>query len=725
MDHKENDVSAFQSIGYLERLTNPCCQDPFQLPGTLHKVTKSDRQHVRRGLKPLPNLPNDNIMSAGARDINFSRKREPITPSIESPIERHGSKRKRQTEPSSRRSRFREETMNDKPSQKPPSVFLRALNGIKNASTTNVLDHLMEEYHENTETEDTPPGGNGPSPTRATQLSGLTHHPNLSIASSAAMSVASKESSIYRFSRNVASTINPVKVWQKVTAKKPKLDDDRVQDDTEMVERQIRAEQAYAQLKSNGQLGTLGTRTPSKDYKILTPGYTTPAPDTPRQQPGGGVDMMEDIIKHSLDLTKTSPLKQRMSATPGKRSGSLSKKISVRTPSFHDLKKSVSAATLTRRNSSANFTSKSSDNLTAMNVDESEPGLRYSRSKRDLSKAAKLNRRISDLEAKLEDARQAYAVHESRSTTPNKAPSLQNGPSSRTVPRRFNPLPTLPSESLLNASEEQTVPSSNIFPSRPSTSSIHGRPSISISIRSSTDSLVPSNGHAGLSQSTHSTEATPHRRQHRVLRKTKSASQHNFQSMDDLLGSHPSQSPSEDQHKRRPDIIVPTEYNPPAFNLGDPALLLPDPSHHMPHILDSVAEESRPESRHRNEIAPAAFSKIALASPPLIPAALPRPRGSKLPSTGTRRTQHGHSRSMSPPKGPETYRDRDDSSVPKLRKRGSSRLKTRIREDEDAVWIRPDGVDVPPLPCQVTPDKDVAPRAKSAVNNYEWPEDVF
>jgi hypothetical protein len=347
--------------------------------------------------------------------------------------------------------------MHDKPSDKPPSTFLRVFSSAKANETCTTLDELMEDYHNQPNESAVPPPASTRSSSRATQMAGLTHHANGSLSSSVtlAASTQSRDSGLHRLSRAVAS-MNPVSLWQKLASgrREPKDGAGRPGvDDDELVERQIRAEQAYAQYKAAGKLAVLGSRASSADLNVSAAGYTQPPSDS-------GIEMSDDL-RSSMDtpsiLSSVSQQQpQRISAPPGR--ASARKKFHIRTPSLQDLKRIASDASSVIMTASP--TKPRVQEMDTADEGEEVPALlRSVRSRRDLARQTKLTKKVSNLEVKLETARrelqEALLLEKKAAATPRaaSASSVSSRPGSRSTAlhhHRFTaPLPSLPSESLL------------------------------------------------------------------------------------------------------------------------------------------------------------------------------------------------------------------------------------------------------------------------------------
>jgi hypothetical protein len=373
--------------------------------------------------------------------------------------------------------------MHDKPSDKPPSTFLRVFSGAKPTETYTTLDELMEDYHK--------PASNDPASqpssrnsSRATQMAGLTHHANGSLASSVTVagSTQSSASGLHRLSRAVAS-MNPVSLWQKLaTGRREQKDGDAAAartgpNEEDLVERQIRAEQAYAQYKAAGKLAALGSRASSADLSVFSAGYTQPPPPPPSDS---GIEMSDDLrtsadLRSSMDApsvlsSASQPRPQRVSAPPGR--ASAKKKFHLRTPSLQDLKRIASDASI------GIMTISPSKARAQQQEEEMEAGatadavggdglslLRSVKSRRDLARQTKLTKKVSNLEDKLEVARrelqEAMLLEKNGASTPRSASasSVSSRPGSRSTAglhrHRFTALPTLPSASLLTGDDNE------------------------------------------------------------------------------------------------------------------------------------------------------------------------------------------------------------------------------------------------------------------------------
>jgi hypothetical protein len=663
--------------------------------------------------------------------------------------------------------------MNDRPSEKPPSVFTRVFNGRSTPS----VDRLMDDYIDSqNEPAKAPPARLERPQSMATQLSGLTHHANTSISSSATFSSRSenRHSGIFRIGRTIASSINPLNIWQKVAIWREKDDQDD-EPDEELVQRQIRAEQAYAELKKTGQLHTLGSR--SKTQATFAPAYALSAQDLSKQRDSDA--MMTEDLPPSLDPISMPSQPSRISATPG--NGSVKKSaMHFRTPSLQNLKKMVSETNLHRRSASASIEKPpTAPDLT--------PTLRPSSSRKDLVKQAKLSRRVSDLEVKLEMARRELDTV--RSNTPNHPLFPEPRPVSRSnILRRFAPLPTLHSESLLIQEENTARPTTAIKKEQsPSLIKIEiddsnqvmveeenmTRPTTAIKKEQSPSLIkmdiddsnpVTVEREADLMQYTtdedlpppppivdpvsffdsSTPETTPKQSFRGTLRKRKSTIQDTLYRQTKDEGEQVDSESSTAKHlrkSRKPRKEQPGTTSPPKASrpdLGRPkprVLTKPPPAISLatitadPHTLETVQEES---------FVFTTSTQMPLNDTPTRPNSRPR-----LTPAQPRQPHHRHARSMSPIKTPRAplgdasgvdqvvighYRTRSNSPSSRMNCRAKETAKnisgSSAKENDQPLRIRPNGTDVPPLPIPLN-GHDFSKQQQIRKEEWEWPEDVF
>ncbi|OCL02159.1 hypothetical protein AOQ84DRAFT_393151 [Glonium stellatum] len=344
------------------------------------------------------------------------------------------SVKKRRAPKSDRPSKFLEGSMNDKASEKPPSVFTRIFQG---GSQSLSVDHLMEDYIESSNEPSASKHGNRPpaSPSKAT-----SHNPSSSVSSMA--TGETKRSGIYRFGRSIASSFNPGNIWQKVTTGWKDAKEELIKE--ELDDRKTRAEQAYAELKKSGQLGA--TKVFVRGAEEQTPTDVTHRDSSIQMD---DVRSSSDQKQSAEDTAKAPPSASSVSGASETRKSS----FHFRTPSLSNLKKAKSNSQLNSQQTPTSSQSPEKEQT------EMERTIRKSQSKKDLQKQQKLTKRVSDLETKLEEARRELnrALGDAP-PVPALPPSLADaqtpsGRSRSSSPQKkvFVPgaLPSLPSERLL------------------------------------------------------------------------------------------------------------------------------------------------------------------------------------------------------------------------------------------------------------------------------------
>ncbi|KAG9946355.1 hypothetical protein KCU85_g6638, partial [Aureobasidium melanogenum] len=431
---------------------------------------------------------------------------------------------KRQAEPAdvrsvdnTRPSRFQEGSMSDKPSAQPPSVFTRdhsnhALPGLAN------VDDLMTQYHQENSTpaayHSHRPAVNhplqhdsvdsGPAP----PFSAPTFD---SIAPSTTPSVK-PAGGLFRFGKMFASTFNPANVWESfsrtwkeskedLTVRNIEENRKRAQDDKAMYE------QAYQELKKSGQFnftvvpnkaltsprlgGNSHFASPVRQpltsprhaaaYAHLRPDADFPYPrDTSLDSAtdSAAPPQLAALFKRDSDPPTEPKSPQHLSPEKplNKRKSFFTLRgASLRAPSLSSLRRGRSHVNL-----SETIVRSSEDNANrtpSMSPEKPVPhnhltlqSLPRTQSKKELNRAVKLNKRVSDLEAKLADARRELnnAITNASPLPPLPSRFEKFTPTSKSkfTRARFglsgSKLPSLPSESLIQAeslAEAQNTPS--------------------------------------------------------------------------------------------------------------------------------------------------------------------------------------------------------------------------------------------------------------------------
>lgn len=363
-----------------------------------------------------------------------------------------------------RPSKFQEGSMNDKPSDKPPSLYIRPTSGndIRNPEAS--LDDLMGDYHA---------GADGmresiEHPTPPYRFGTHTAH---EFRASPAMTKAAegKESGIHRLSR----FFNPVNVWESFSRTWKETRDEmtihNIEENRKKAAQKLLAEQKYAEFKQNGAFGhtflnavredVAGSASPSdgqdppvsrmardsavimNDERSLIEAQKTSLAATPVVRPLQNVDANQSLAPFQEESSE-KPLKSRKSL------------FHIRRPSLTNLKRVRSEHSL------AGLGRHSSLSLSPEKRASADVGtLRPSQSRKDLHKQQKLSKRVSDLENKLQEARRELTAAISNASPLPSLPSrferyTPNNASNRST---FIPgaLPSLPSERLLFPEQAQ------------------------------------------------------------------------------------------------------------------------------------------------------------------------------------------------------------------------------------------------------------------------------
>ncbi|CAD0093376.1 unnamed protein product [Aureobasidium vineae] len=429
-----------------------------------------------------------------------------------------------------RPSRFQEGSMSDKPSAQPPSVFTRDHSNNSLPTLANV-DDLMTQYHQENST---PAVYHTPRPTvdhalkptvsNPLQVEPVESRPSLpfsaptfdSIPPSTTASVK-PAGGLFRFGKMVASTFNPANVWESFSRtwkeskedltvrnieenRKRAMNDDKVMDSKAMDDKAM-YEQAYQELKKSGQFNF--TVVPNKALTSPRLGgnsqFGSPArqPLTSPRHAAAYARLRPDAdfpnSRHtSLDLAvdaappqlaalfnptaePTSPRHLSPEKPISKRKSFFALRgASLRAPSLSSLKRGRSHANLSetilrtsedkdKRNPSMSPEKPAYNQLTLQPLPRSQ-------SKKELNRAVKLNKRVSDLESKLADARRELnnAITNASPLPPLPSRFEKFTPTSKSkfTRARFglssSKLPSLPSESLIQAdalAQAQNTPS--------------------------------------------------------------------------------------------------------------------------------------------------------------------------------------------------------------------------------------------------------------------------
>ena len=268
-----------------------------------------------------------------------------------------------------------------------------------------------------------------------------------------------KSSGMYRFGKAIANAFKPVVVWQGIHGIwKEKHDGQADLHHSILQDQRAAAEKAYAELKYDGYRGTSGP--PKLRHSVDVPSIKhedgNESQIEPRRDSGIHVDGHRPSAERKADklifnddqsLMPPPLLKDVRSPSPfSDASSNRRSSFHLQRPSFTGLKKVRSHFQLppAKRNLTSPAPTPSVESVLSETT-WNEKVLRKEPSKKDLQKQQKLSKKVSDLEAKLENARRDLWL------VKNDIPPVPILPSRKTS-KRFVPgaLPSLPSERLLN-----------------------------------------------------------------------------------------------------------------------------------------------------------------------------------------------------------------------------------------------------------------------------------
>lgn len=338
---------------------------------------------------------------------------------------------KRSSCTSIRPGKFLEGSMNDKVSQKPPSLYTKDEQAMEEYAK--IQGHRQGEM--DTDVDMTYDAGSEPH----------------------------KSSGMFRFGRVIASAFKPFTAWQGMFKEKEKERSTSPEKNI-LQERQAKAAEAYAELKKSGYQGTQAYRGHERPVMKHEESVKPKAPFR-----DSGIDMDDDpssawtphhqllgssdVLQAPPPPSQARPLSQVSDASSARKSSH-----HLRKPSLQGLKRVASQIHLSP-------VKKSSDIPPVPTIDITQPsetnilspipvsGLRREPSKKDVAKQYKLSKKVSDLENKLETARRE--LEHSIST----APPIPDLPS-HLGRKPFKPgaLSSLPSEGNLSPLKDAIVP---------------------------------------------------------------------------------------------------------------------------------------------------------------------------------------------------------------------------------------------------------------------------
>ena len=299
------------------------------------------------------------------------------------------------------KSKFQEGSLTDKPSEQPPSVFMRMVR--TDSGNVRQVDELMEDYHND----------NDSAPRDSVER--VIAQEKAAIPARVAEIDVDKDNKenagLFRFGARWAASFHPVALWNKIYGQSR---EEIIQEDREAAERKAREkaelEARYAEMKK---AGAFQPKRIGNIYGSMASRHTT-------QTPRDSAIVMEDTRDSSDDQMRSASALSQWTATQDDSTGfsaseapdtatktfkTLKDRLHFRKPSLANMKddlkrvKSVSniSQTLNHRESSSS--------ISPVKGEFDQSTLRKSHSKYELKKQHKLSKRVSDLESKLSQAR--------------------------------------------------------------------------------------------------------------------------------------------------------------------------------------------------------------------------------------------------------------------------------------------------------------------------------
>ena len=347
-----------------------------------------------------------------------------------------------------RESKFQEGSLNDKPSEKPPSVFLRVPRSESDHSLK--VDEMMEDYH-----------GDVSVPRYSTVKQ---QRPNS--RAMVHMETYKKEDGkgLFQFGRQIAASFNPATLWQRWWSEPKEEATHATGEAQEKARQKAEVEARYAEMKKNGQFGFQTVR-----RRPSTAASGSEDLQTPRDS-GIEIESLQNT-RGTLGATSLMPPADDTTSHSGseipdtatKQNKTLKSRLHFKKPSLSNINDS-----LKRVKSDLNLGAavarqrESSSSVSPIKQDFENSALKRSQSRYDLKKTNKLSKRVSDLESKLELAkRELDEALVDASPVPNLASKYPTFKPAATTFRRpkFVPgkLPSLPSERILMAEQMRGI----------------------------------------------------------------------------------------------------------------------------------------------------------------------------------------------------------------------------------------------------------------------------
>ena len=342
-----------------------------------------------------------------------------------------------------RESKFQEGSLNDKPSAKPPSVFMKMPRSESDNSLK--VDEMMEDYHEDV---------------TVPRYSTLKQRPAQSRAS-IHMETQKKDEGkgFFHFGRQVAASFNPASLWQRWWAE-PKED---ISQADEKARQKAEVDAKYAEMKKSGQFTFQTVHAP-----IINVERTSEEIQTPRDS-AIEIDSLQNTRSISTASALVAPTDDENSRagnevpdTGGKQNKGIKSRLHFKKPSLSNLKDDLKRVKSDLNLGASVRHRESSSSVSPVKQDFENSALKRSQSRYDLKKTHKLSKRVSDLEAKLESAKKELdeALVDASPLPINlttRNPAFK--PSGTFRRSRFVPgkLPSLPSERILMAEQMKEI----------------------------------------------------------------------------------------------------------------------------------------------------------------------------------------------------------------------------------------------------------------------------
>lgn len=275
-------------------------------------------------------------------------------------------------------SKFKEGSMNDKPSNQPPSEYI----GHDQLIQDQLMEQFMVERQQGW--------------ARASEDTNISYSAGIQSA---------RPSGMYRFGKALVNAFNPIMVWNGLNGRwKDKSEEELKPEKLLLDERRMKAEKAYAVLKKDGYPGTYGPDPQAASVTNMQSTVQKYDPDLMSSR-DSGIDVGFDTEETFKVPQPIVGLGRSVSPSSEVNSGPKSS-LRLPKPSLSSLRKIKSHLQLpsTKRHSAspAPIPSIESDGPRIVSEDNT---LKRQLSKRDLHRQTKLNKKISDLETQLGKAR--------------------------------------------------------------------------------------------------------------------------------------------------------------------------------------------------------------------------------------------------------------------------------------------------------------------------------